>query len=66
MSVPEAPVDKDDLATSLEDDVRPPRKPRIVEPVAEAGPIQQLPHSHFRRRVAAPHSPHIGATGLGG
>lgn len=64
MSVPEAPMNKDDLTPPVHDDVRTPRKRSVMETVAHTHGAEQAPDAKLRRRILASDRRHVRAAAL--
>lgn len=58
MPVPEAAVNENAKPVTGKHQIRPPRKPLLVEAISEAMPMQQSPYLHFRSCVAAANARH--------
>jgi len=54
MSMPETTVDENDCPEPGQNDVRPPRHARHMEPITKAPSMQASSDQHFRPRVFAP------------
>lgn len=58
MPVPEASVDKDDRSVPCEDDIRRSREPAVIDPEAQARPVEIAPHGKLRGGVPASNTGH--------
>jgi len=58
VTVPEAPVNEDDLTATGKHEIRGARKRTDVESVSIAERVDQTPHDHLRRGVGAANGPH--------
>jgi hypothetical protein len=62
MQMPEAAVDKDDLAAGNENQIRLTREVFPMKTEPETQPVGQPPYNHLRLRVSRPDCSHIGAS----